>query len=719
MHNLRSNNVNSSNNERLDNVDRDALMEAFGSPDMDPINSIPVSPLESVPLYDNFMDIKRNSSWLINRRSHYKHFNELSLEDRCKFYFRTLYTLDNDWSNSVHKLMYSINDDEEVDDVKGADGNPMDEESEKLYRRRNDMFLGFERIRAYDKCFMQGNPVNIQEIFPESDKVQKEKIQSKLIEALNVTLLKDTNNYKNYDQFEFEHKMFPFVNNFTAETFHEIIPKITSPFGKVLDQGLLPKFDNKENKVHEFFKYEYNPSKTFWSNWRDMSAKVANRGIVLSLGSNQFPLAVKFIAALRFQGNTLPIQIVYRGNELSQELVDKLIFAARSPDFKPVENKYDNSTNVPQEIWFLDVSNTIHPKWENDFDSYKSKWLVVLFNLFKEFVFLDIDAISYQEIDKYFETAEYQKTGTVFYRERALKENVHERCIARYETLLPRKLESKNFKSSLLIDADRVLSGCDNDLKPEEHIFKAFFHHRRQHQLEAGLFAIDKSEHTIPLILASMIHLAKHTSHCTHGDKENFWLGFLASGHHYALQEVYSGAIGDYVKKTDLNGKRQEAAIEICSGQIAHMSTDRKTLLWVNGGGTFCKHENSAKDDWKKEGDFEKFKEKFKAYEDMEEYYYLTPISSKYVILPDPKSDDWHRPSGGACGGYIWCATHKTILKPYSYNHRTSHGQLIALDTDQRLHIDAVNTVWSHANKDKTRAFTEDEIKQLETPGHE
>lgn len=190
MHNLRSNNVNSSNNERLDNVDRDALMEAFGSPDMDPINSIPVSPLESVPLYDNFMDIKRNSSWLINRRSHYKHFNELSLEDRCKFYFRTLYTLDNDWSNSVHKLMYSINDDEEVDDVKGADGNPMDEESEKLYRRRNDMFLGFERIRAYDKCFMQGNPVNIQEIFPESDKVQKEKIQSKLIEALNVTLLK-------------------------------------------------------------------------------------------------------------------------------------------------------------------------------------------------------------------------------------------------------------------------------------------------------------------------------------------------------------------------------------------------------------------------------------------------------------------------------------------------------------------------------------------------
>ena len=33
------------------------------------------------------------------------------------------------------------------------------------------------------------------------------------------------------------------------------------------------------------------------------------------------------------------------------------------------------------------------------------------------------------------------------------------------------------------------------------------------------------------------------------------------------------------------------------------MSTDKKTLLWVNGGGTFCKHDNAAKDDWKKDGD--------------------------------------------------------------------------------------------------------------------
>ncbi|CAI4404736.1 BHH_G0014580.mRNA.1.CDS.1 [Saccharomyces cerevisiae] len=717
---IRSSNVNSTNKKTLKDADPKVLIEAFGSPEVDPVDTIPVSPLELVPFYDQSIDTKRSSSWLINKKGYYKHFNELSLTDRCKFYFRTLYTLDDEWTNSVKKLEYSINDNEGVDEVKDANGNPMDEKSERLYRRKYDMFQAFERIRAYDRCFMQANPVNIQEIFPKSDKMSKERVQSKLIKTLNATFPNyDPDNFKKYDQFEFEHKMFPFINNFTTETFHEMVPKITSPFGKVLEQGFLPKFDHKTGKVQEYFKYEYDPSKTFWANWRDMSAKVAGRGIVLSLGSNQFPLAVKFIATLRFEGNTLPIQVVYRGDELSQELVDKLIYAARSPDFKPVENNYDNSTNVPQEIWFLDVSNTIHPKWRGDFGSYKSKWLVVLLNLLQEFLFLDIDAISYEKIDNYFKTTEYQKTGTVFYRERALRDNVHERCIARYETLLPRNLESKNFQNSLLIDPDHALNECDNTLTTEEYILKAFFHHRRQHQLEAGLFAVDKSKHTIPLVLAAMIHLAKNTAHCTHGDKENFWLGFLAAGHTYALQGVYSGAIGDYVKKTDLNGKRQEAAVEICSGQIAHMSTDKKTLLWVNGGGTFCKHDNAAKDDWKKDGDFKKFKDQFKTFEEMEKYYYITPISSKYVILPDPKSDDWHRASAGACGGYIWCATHKTLLKPYSYNHRTTHGELITLDEEQRLHIDAVNTVWSHANKDNTRSFTEEEIKELENSRHE
>ncbi|QID84536.1 alpha-1,3-mannosyltransferase mnn1 [Saccharomyces pastorianus] len=712
------------NNAKVKSEDQKVLEKAFGSPVKDPVYSVPVSPLELVPFYDRFIDSKRKSSWLINKNSYYKHFNELSLDDRCKFYFRTLYTLDDDWTNSVHKLVYGINDDisDEAKELKkDSDGNPFpDEQSEKLYHRKYDMFLSFERIRAYDKCFMQNSPINIQDVFPKKDsKPQRESVQSKLIKTLNVTFPStDTQNYKKYDQFEFERKMFPFVNSFTAETFHEIMPKITSPFGKVLEQGQLPKFNHETGKVDEFFEYEYDPTKTFWANWRDMSTKVCKRGIVLSLGSNQFALAVKFIASLRFQGNTLPIQIIYRGDELPQDMVEKLMYAARSPEFKPVENSYDNSTNVPQELWFLDVSNTVHPDWKNDFGSYRSKWLVVLFNLFQEFIFLDIDAISYQELDKYFESAEYQKTGTVFYRERSLNENVHERCIARYETLLPRKLESENFKNSLMFDAENVLNECDKLLTTEEYIFKAFFRHRRQHQLEAGLFAVDTAQHTIPLVLASMIHLAKHTSHCTHGDKENFWLGFLASGHPYALQKVYSGAIGDYVKKTDLNGKRQEAAVEICSGQIAHMSTDDK-LLWVNGGGTFCKHENAAKSDWKKDGDFNKFKDQFKNFEEMEKYYYITPISSKYVILPDPKSDDWHRASAGACGGYIWCATHKTILKPYSHNERTTHGRLIEIDADQQARINAVNTVWSHANKDNTRSLTEDEIKKLDTSSHE
>lgn len=215
------------------------------------------------------------------------------MTDRCKFYFRTLYALDDEWTNSVHKLLYNINDAKENKPVKGPDGNTLDENSEKLYHRKYDMFLAFERIRAYDKCFMQNNPVDIREIFPGSNKVPKEKVQSNLIKTLNATFPDyDTKNFKKYDQFEFEKRMYPFINNFTTDTFREIIPKITSPFGEVLEQGVLPKLNHKTGEL-AVFECEYNPTKTFWSNWRDMSAKVADRGIILSLGPNQFALAVK------------------------------------------------------------------------------------------------------------------------------------------------------------------------------------------------------------------------------------------------------------------------------------------------------------------------------------------------------------------------------------------------------------------------------------------
>lgn len=80
---------------------------------------------------------------------------------------------------------------------------------------------------------------------------------------------------------------------------------------------------------------------------------------------------------------------------------------------------------------------------------------------------------------------------------------------------------------------------------------------------------------------------------------------------------------------------------------------------------------------------------------------------------------NWHRASAGACGGYIWCATHKTLLKPYSHNERTTHGRLIEIDANQQAHINAVNAVWSHANKDNTRSLTEDEIKKLDTSRHD
>ncbi|CAI4944710.1 CFC_HP_G0059890.mRNA.1.CDS.1 [Saccharomyces cerevisiae] len=69
------------------------------------------------------------------------------------------------------------------------------------------------------------------------------------------------------------------------------------------------------------------------------------------------------------------------------------------------------------------------------------------------------------------------KTGRRLTLREAMK-----RCIARYETLLPRNLESKNFQNSLLIDPDHALNECDNTFNRENCTYSSFFHHRGTHR---------------------------------------------------------------------------------------------------------------------------------------------------------------------------------------------------------------------------------------------
>lgn len=271
------------------------------------------------------------------------------------------------WKNDLSTMAFGIKDfkDEDIEKFKDSDGFAMiDEESVRMFKKRNDIALAFERMRIYDTCLMQDETVNLQETFEqkrETNLVQGTQNKKEKREFSGVSSGTRDENYRKFDQYDFEHRMFPFIRQFNHDNFSQIIPKFTSPFNKVLKQGDIPIFDPKSPMVNKVINYVYDPTKSFWKNWNLMSAP-GSRGIVLSFADSHLAMALKLIATLRFQGNKLPIQVIYKKGDLSEDTIEKISYAARSPNVTLPETKYGNPANEPQEIWFLDVTNTLADK---------------------------------------------------------------------------------------------------------------------------------------------------------------------------------------------------------------------------------------------------------------------------------------------------------------------------------------------------------------------
>lgn len=702
---------------KFDTKGEDGFVKSLYDLQVSPITDIPVSPLELLPIYDKSVADKRSSNWWnpLAKKS-YKNFHELDLDTRCKYYFRQLYTMNENWTNDLSKKTFGIKDfkDEDIEKFKDTEGMAMvDEDTIRMFKKRNNIALSFERMRIYDTCLLQKNKVDLFETFSEkrdavlmkgthSDKIKRE------IDGLNSG--SSNENYKAYDQFDFEHRMFPFLKPFNVGNFSQLIPKFTSPYNKILKQGNIPVFDPKSNVVKGVTTYKYNPSKSFWDNWNQMGAP-GSRGIVLSFADSHLGMALKLIATLRFQGNKLPIQVIYKKGDLSDETIEKIGYAAKSPDVSLYDTKYDKAANVPQEIWFLDVTNTIADNWVNEFGHWKGKWLAVLFNLFDEFIFLDIDAINYVDLNEYFESPEYKETGTIYFRDRVLGSGVSGECTAIFESLPPKLLEMRNFGNFPFISGGYLDEDCEKLLNTEQKIYKRFFIDGLQHQMESGLFAVSKIRHQIPLVISMILHQARKVGGCGWGDKEYFWLGFLVAGRPYSFNEVPAAAVGTYLRKKDLNSDRKEEAGEVCSTQVAHISTDGK-LLWINGGANNCKKEGAAETDWEND-ELKSFTGSFDTLEDFREFYEVTPIDTSRAIIPPEKPAYWGR-RDMHCSGYAWCAKYQSMLKEYSFDQKKSLGKIIDFDPDDVFFTTAVNSVWSFYDVSNPKTFTEDEIIKLD-----
>ncbi|BAP73768.1 alpha-1,3-mannosyltransferase [Kluyveromyces marxianus] len=672
-----------------------------------PIEEIPVSPLELIP--DIEVETKRRyeASWdLLFRGRKFKSFKQYDINTKCEFYFQNLYNLNEEWTNEIGMFTFDIKDiesDSKMAELKDNDGVKLiDEKALRYYKRKHNIALGMERFRIYDRCFVGNNnnkhdSLKMNELFEqggsEGSKSTASKLDKKVIgnkDSLRPTRKAsflselDSGKFSKFNQWDFEHRMFPFIPYFEQHNFTQVMPIFTGPESlEPLPQGKFPVLNRDTGEATGVETFHYDETKSLWSNWNDLSTKCGHRGIVVSAGDGQVDQTVRLLAVLREQQNRMPIQIIHNG-QLSNDSMALLSEVAQSKDF---------SNGPKQSVWFLNVKPTLSESVKDRFDRFKNKWLSVVFNTFEEFIFIDTDAISYIGLEEYFKFDEYRATGTLMFKDRSLRIDSAQRCPVLFETLQPKILEQYYFDTVPQINPDFVEQACMKELTSEEKAYKRFFELGHQHNLESGLLAINKKEHIMSMIISTVLNISPKIGGCAWGDKEFFWLGLLLSGHRYSIYDVEACAVGIPEVKPNENENENDLkkAQQICSLQVGHTSYD-KHLLWLNGGSQLCKFPEKFEIDWES---IESIRKEFHDNKEDARKAYTDVISIEAAVIPDSTTGMWgHKDM--RCKGYLWCGEYFEKIKPYTYNKKIVKGELIHFEQDEIEHIRRLNTIWSN-----------------------
>ncbi|KAH3899165.1 alpha-mannosyltransferase SCDLUD_004594 [Saccharomycodes ludwigii] len=386
-------------------------------------------------------------------------------------------------------------------------------------------------------------------------------------------------------------------------------------------------------------KYHYDHTKSVWLvllNANKVNKK--KRGIVLSVGEDQVEDALRLINTLSAtdfslemyyndnDGNNnglIPIQIVHKG-DLSQSSIDL---------FKNLGGKL-NKNDLDIEV--INASNFISPQYIGKFTTFLNKWLAVLFNTFdREFILLDADVILFTNPYNFFNIQEYLDNGNLFFRDRSIMvDKLSQNCVDMFEAALPPPSQREAyFKSEKTI---------------EYQVYKEFFHGGYLHQLESGLVVINKQMHYFATVISTILNLSNDIGECAWGDKEYFWLGFLALGnnstHNYKFYPNEASGVGEEIKQV-YNRNVNIYDKRICSVQVGHTSyADPEThLLWLNGGAYNCKFHDNIKD--LPEG----------ITEEGDNSLGDSIIKINSYIIPDRTGVNFFR-ENWACNGYNWCA---------------------------------------------------------------
>lgn len=360
------------------------------------------------------------------------------------------------------------------------------------------------------------------------------------------------------------------------------------------------------------------------------------RGIALSIGVMQLDDFHRLLYTLAHLKNTLPIEVVHKG-----ELGSKRMAAAM---------EIASNTNPPQKLTFKNVENYIDPQHYAKFSRFTNKWLPALFSSFEEVIIMDADVVPIVPPEELFDLEGYRLTGSYLFRDRAIStEFLPSEEINLYRRLLPSKQEISKF---------------DLPLPPpgRSRLELLTGHH---HTVESGIVIMDRRNFLPGLLMGLALQLWKPTSHALWGDKELFWLGQSIAGEEsYFVHRLSAGSIGQ-LKTLDnkfITDPKERETVEnsmVCSIQVAHFS-EQLELLWLNSGLLNCKFGS-----WT--ADFTKYyKDEYASKEALQKYYLQTVDVNAAIIAPyikKPVFNWWKRLIIGfqrndelGCSGYVWCA---------------------------------------------------------------
>lgn len=326
---------------------------------------------------------------------------------------------------------------------------------------------------------------------------------------------------------------------------------------------------------------------------------MSGRGIVLSATPRHARDLARLIRVLRALNNQLPIQIIIRANFTKQardiittaahESMEAMINSSSDmgfvlPDVDLIEQCKKYNCQYPvQQITFNNIKSLTRER--KLFATYNNKLIALAFSSFKEVILMDADTVPLVEIEKFFQSEEYQSTSTYFFKDRSLRDTND-------------YLETNFFQNLFPLNDDSLDKLFDIPIldKQGENFLNNNYLRGYRHYQEAGVLAIDKSKHYLGILMLLPLGVWKEpVKTSVWGDKELYWIGLLMAGDsNFKFNKYEAASIGEETPETyKMYGAT--ASKEVCSSHPGHVNSAGE-LLWINSGFVFCKKNGNYRD---------------------------------------------------------------------------------------------------------------------------